>query len=36
VFLDKGDLVSLVNSSELVTYKVKYLRPIVDTDGISF
>lgn len=27
VFLDKGDLVSLVNASEQVTYKVKFLRP---------
>lgn len=26
VFLDKGDLVSLVNASEQVTYKVKFLR----------
>jgi hypothetical protein len=35
-FLDKGDLVSFVNASEQVTYKVKYLRPIVKTDGLGF
>lgn len=33
VFLDKGSLTSLVNSSEQVTYKVKYLRGT--TDGLS-
>lgn len=37
LFLDKGDMVSLVNSSEQVTYKVKYLRPISDSSAdISF
>jgi hypothetical protein len=35
-FLDKGDLVSLVNSSEQVTYRVKYLRGITSTSDITF
>ena len=35
-FLDKGDLVSMVNASEQVTYRVKYLRPIAGTDAVSF
>ena len=34
--LDKGELVSLVNSSEQLTYRIKYLRPITSTDGITF
>ena len=34
--LDKGELVSLVNGSEQLTYRVKYLRPVVDTGAISF
>ena len=34
--LDKGELVSLVNSSEQLTYRIKYLRPISGTDAISF
>ena len=33
--LDKGDLVTVVNSSEQVNYRVKYLRPIVDSTGID-
>jgi hypothetical protein len=35
-FLDKGDLVSFVNASEQVTYKVKYLRPIVQSSDLGF
>lgn len=35
VFLDKGDVVSLVNSTEQVTYKVKYVRPITADSGIG-
>jgi hypothetical protein len=35
-YLDKGDLVSLVNASEQVTYRVKYLRPITSTSDITF
>lgn len=35
-FLDKGDLVSMVNASEQVTYRVKYLRPITSSSDISF
>lgn len=34
--LDKGELVSLVNSSEQLTYRVKYMRPITASDTISF
>ena len=34
--LDKGELVSLVNSSEQLTYRVKYLRGVAGTDAISF
>ncbi len=34
--LDKGELVSLVNSSEQLTYRVKYLRGIASADGITF
>jgi hypothetical protein len=34
--LDKGELVSLVNSSEQLTYRIKYLRGIASTDSISF
>ncbi len=34
--LDKGELVTLVNSSEQLTYRVKFLRPITSTDAISF
>lgn len=34
-FLDKGDMVSLVNASEQVTYRVKYLRPIKSTTDIA-
>ncbi len=36
VLLDKGEEVSLVNSSEQLTYKMTYLRPIKGSDGISF
>jgi hypothetical protein len=36
VFLDKGELVSLVNASEQLTYRVKFLRPISGATGISF
>jgi hypothetical protein len=35
VVLDKGELVSLVNASEQLTYRVKYLRPIASTDSID-
>ena len=36
LFLDKGDLVSLVNSSEGRTYRVKYLRPVAASGaGVS-
>lgn len=35
-FLDLGDMVSLVNASEQVTYRVKYLRPITATTGVTF
>lgn len=35
-YLDKGDMVSLVNASEQVTYRVKYLRPIAGESGVSF
>jgi hypothetical protein len=35
VVLDKGELVSLVNASEQLTYRVKYLRPVTSTAGIS-
>ena len=35
VVLDKGELVSLVNASEQLTYRVKYLRPVASTDSIS-
>jgi hypothetical protein len=35
-FLDLGDMVSLVNSSEQVTYRVKYLRPITSTTSVAF
>lgn len=34
--LDKGELVSMVNSSEQLTYRIKYLRPIASADAISF
>jgi len=35
VFLDKGELVSMLNGSEQVTYRVKYLRPITaSTNGL--
>jgi hypothetical protein len=36
VFLDKGELVSLVNASEQLTYRVKFLRPLSGATGISF
>lgn len=35
-FLDRGDLVSLVNASEQLTYRVKYLRPITGTSSVGF
>lgn len=34
--LDKGELVSLVNSSEQLTYRIKFLRGIASTDTIGF
>lgn len=34
--LDKGELVSLVNSSEQLTYRIKYMRPISSADSITF
>ena len=34
--LDKGELVTLVNSSEQLTYRVKFLRAITGSDQISF
>lgn len=34
--LDKGELVSMVNASEQLTYRIKYMRPISSADGISF
>ena len=36
VLLDKGEEVSLVNSSEQLTYVVTYLRPVKGSDGITF
>ncbi|MCW2949762.1 MAG: hypothetical protein JWN41_775, partial [Thermoleophilia bacterium] len=36
LILDKGDLKSLVDASANLTYKVKYLRGIVDTSGQGF
>lgn len=35
-FLDKGDLVSMVNASEQITYRIKYLRPITSTTSVGF
>lgn len=35
VMLDKGELVSLVNASEQLTYRIKYLRPISGSSGIT-
>ncbi len=34
--LDKGELVSMVNASEQLTYRIKYMRPITSADAISF
>ncbi|MCW2928732.1 MAG: hypothetical protein JWM86_2700 [Thermoleophilia bacterium] len=34
--LDKGDLVSLVNASEQLTYRIKYLRGITSTSAVTF
>lgn len=34
--LDKGHLYSLVNASEQVTYKLKYLKPVVSESGVQF
>lgn len=36
VVLDKGELVSLVNASEQLTYRVKYLRPVTSTNNIEW
>jgi hypothetical protein len=36
LFLDKGDLKQLVDASEQVTYKIKYLRPLTDTSNMGF
>jgi hypothetical protein len=36
VLIDKGELVSLVNASEQLTYRVKYLRPISGSSGVTF
>jgi hypothetical protein len=33
--LDKGQVVSLVNASEQVTYKVKFESPIASGSGLS-
>lgn len=35
VLLDKGELVSLVNASEQLTYRVKFMRPISGSSGIT-
>lgn len=35
-FLDLGSLETILNASEQLTYKVKYLRPIVASDAVSF
>lgn len=35
-FLDKGELVSMVNASEQITYRIKYLRPITSTTSVGF
>jgi hypothetical protein len=34
--LDKGELVSLVNASEQLTYRIKYLRPITESSSVVF
>lgn len=36
LFLDKGDLKQLVDASEQITYKIKYLRPLTDTSNLGF
>jgi hypothetical protein len=36
LFLDKGDLKSLVDASADITYKVKFLRALADTSGQGF
>jgi len=36
VFIDKGELLTFLNSSEGVDYKVKYVRPIKDSAGVTF
>ncbi|MCW2925762.1 MAG: hypothetical protein JWM98_3166 [Thermoleophilia bacterium] len=34
--LDKGELVTMANSSEQITYRLKYLTPIAGSDAIGF
>ncbi|MBC7462578.1 MAG: hypothetical protein H7287_14580 [Thermoleophilia bacterium] len=36
LFLDKGDLVKLLDQSENITYKTKFLRPLVDASQQGF
>lgn len=36
VLIDKGELVSLVNASEQLTYRVKYMQPVKGDSGITF
>lgn len=36
VLIDKGELVSLVNASEQLTYRVKFMRAVKGDSGITF